>query len=276
MAFLPARTTAPDIGECIYCGTLEEPLTKEHAVPYGLNGPWTLLRASCASCARITSHFERDALRSLLPALRTVLAMQTRNPKRRERRLPLVLETDGVQQVVDVPVTDFPTYLPTPIFHPPGAVTGPLPAVPVRAEHHFETIHFRHIAGPSFESISSRYPGATFLGHRVTFAPDYFLRMIAKIGFCAAVYALGISPLRASAIRRVILGTDPHVAHWVGQWPGEPMNANAGLHSVQVRASGSDLHVVLRLFAQFEAPDFHIVLGAADPAFVASAAWPFK
>jgi hypothetical protein len=30
-----------EIGECIYCGTRDAPLGKEHAVPYGLNGSWT-------------------------------------------------------------------------------------------------------------------------------------------------------------------------------------------------------------------------------------------
>jgi hypothetical protein len=51
---------SPDIGECIYCGERDAPLSTEHAVPYALNGPWTLLRASCKRCADITTGFERD------------------------------------------------------------------------------------------------------------------------------------------------------------------------------------------------------------------------
>lgn len=49
-----------ETGECIYCGKRDAPLGTEHAVPYGLNGPWTLLRASCDACAKITSRFEHD------------------------------------------------------------------------------------------------------------------------------------------------------------------------------------------------------------------------
>ena len=36
----------------------------------------------------------------------------------------------------------------------------------------------------------------------------------------------------------------------------------------------ADIHVIVRLFAQFGAPEYHILLGAADPEFMASDAWP--
>jgi hypothetical protein len=37
---------------------------------------------------------------------------------------------------------------------------------------------------------------------------------------------------------------------------------------------GSQIHAFVRLFAQFGAPEYHVLLGPADPAFVASSAWP--
>jgi hypothetical protein len=37
---------------------------------------------------------------------------------------------------------------------------------------------------------------------------------------------------------------------------------------------GNEIHVIVRLFAQFGAPEYHIMLGKADPAFVASRDWP--
>lgn len=52
MADLPIQTNGHRIGECIYCGATER-LTREHAVPYGLNGPWTLHEARCHDCARV-------------------------------------------------------------------------------------------------------------------------------------------------------------------------------------------------------------------------------
>ena len=51
---------------------------------------------------------------------------------------------------------------------------------------------------------------------------------------------------------------------------------DGSLHEIRVKPSmpDSELHVFVRLFAQFGAPEYHVLLGPADPAFVASAEWP--
>ncbi len=271
VAFLPVPLNARDVGECIYCGTQEEPLNREHAVPFGLNGPWTLLRASCVGCASTTHRFERDTLRSLWPGIRNVLAMQSRRRRERDKTLPLVIQRAGVQEVVQIPPSEFPLYLPTPMFPPPGVVAGRKPMRGI-----FSKLDLIRVAGPTFEEVSGRYPGAEFVGARANFSPEEFARMLAKIALCGAVYALGVAPFGQTPIRRVILGKDPNIGDWVGSWEGDPVNEAKGLHAMQVRASGSDIHVILRLFAQFGAPEYHVALGAADPKFVASSEWPWK
>jgi hypothetical protein len=197
--------------------------------------------------------------------------MQTRRRAEREETLPLVIERAGVQEVVQVPRTEFPLYLPTPLFPPPGVVAGKQPAPGI-----FAKLAVIRVAGPTFEEVSKRYPGADFVGARATFAPQEFARTLAKIAFCAAVYALGTAPFTQTPIRRVILGKDQNIGYWVGSWEGDPVNEAKGLHAMQVRASGSDIHVILRLFAQFGAPEYHVALGPADPSFVASSQWPWK
>ena len=184
--------------------------------------------------------------------------------------MPLVLESAGVPRTIQVLPTEFPLYLPTPIFPPPGNVTGSQPS-PMASPQ----LAFVHVSGPSFESIGRRH-GADFVGARLAFSPQDFGRTLAKIAFGAAIYALGIAPFRNAAIRRAILGDEPSIGYWVGSWQGRPVNEPRGLHAMQVRANGSDIHVILRLFAQFGAPEYHVVLGPADPAFVASKEWPFK
>lgn len=268
---LPVPANARDIGECVYCGVSDGPLRREHAVPYGLNGPWTLLRASCDRCAAITHRFERDTLRGLLPTIRNVLAMQTRRQHERTKTVSLVLASRGTRRVVQVPPPEFPLYLPTPRLPSPGVVAGRSPTEGIPTE-----LDFIHIAGPSFEEVSRRYGDVDFVGARLTFSGDEFARTLAKIAFCGGVYALGLAPFKDTPIRRVILGEESSIGHWVGSWDGEPINEAKGLHAMQVRASGSDVHVVLRLFAQFGAPEYHVVLGPADPAFVKSEAWPWK
>lgn len=270
MAFIPIPSNARDIGECIYCGFVGDGLRREHAIPYGLNGPWTLLRASCPRCADITHRFERDTLRGLLPAIRTVLAMQTRRPEKRPLSIPLVLETAGLQKTIHVSPTEFPLYLPTPLFPPPGVLTGLPPSPRISTQ-----LSFVHVAGPSFKEVGLRH-GADKVGARLTFSPELFARTLAKIAFGAAVCALGVAPFTNTPIRRAIIGEDPCIGHWVGSWTGEPINEAKGLHAMQVRANGSDVHVILRLFAQFSAPEYLVVLGPADPDFVNSEAWPWK
>jgi len=63
--YLPPNSR--EVGECIYCGERDAPLTTEHAVPYGLNGPWTLLRASGAVCSLELLWKRTCANRSMLP-----------------------------------------------------------------------------------------------------------------------------------------------------------------------------------------------------------------
>jgi hypothetical protein len=141
----------------------------------------------------------------------------------------------------------------------------------------FTNFHVIHVAGPTFKDASERYPGANFVGGHTNFSPEEFARTLAKIGFCAGVCALGLGAFTNSPIREVILGTNPCIGHWVGSWHGEPKNdTNGGLHGIKVQfdAAHSDIHVFVRLFAQFGALEYHIVLGEADPTFMASDEWP--
>ena len=270
MANLALPRKAPNIGECIYCGSTKNNLSKEHAIPYGLNGPWTLLRASCSRCADITHRFERDTLRSLLWPVRTVLALQTRRPTLRPKSLPLELESGGVYRTIHLPLNEYPLYLPTPLFAQPGYLAGDSMSPQVTPE-----LRFLHLAGPSLADVVQRHT-ADFAGARLNFSPQDFARTLAKIAFTAAVYVLGLAPFTTTPIRRIILGQDKSVSHWVGSWIGETVNEPKGLNAMKIRASGTDIHVVLRLFAQFGAPEYHVVLGTAAPEYSNSAAWPWK
>jgi hypothetical protein len=267
---LPIAANARDVGECIYCGGRDQQLRREHAVPYGLNGPWTLLRASCDACAKITHKFERDTMRSLWPSVRNVLAMQTRRPRERAATVPLLVVRNGIRDIVQIPRERYPLYLPTPLFPAPGIICGR----PLRRGV-FTNLDTLHLAGPSFKEASTEYPGAEFVGAHTNFSPEDFCRTIAKIAYCGAVSALGVEPFVTSPIKAVILGHDEHIGHWVGCWEQEEINPPDGLHAMRVVCSGVTIHVILRLFAQFEAPEYHVVLGLADPSFVASDRWPW-
>jgi hypothetical protein len=191
--------------------------------------------------------------------------MQTRRPKERSAILPIVVVRSGVRETIQIPRERYPIYLPTPLFPAPGVISGR----PLRRGV-FTNLDALHLAGPSFKEASVKYTGAEFVGMCMDFSPEDFSRTIAKIAFCAAVFALGFAPFSRSPIKAVILGQGPHIGQRVGCWEREEVIPPSGLHGVQVLSSGSDIHVTLRLFAQFRAPEYHVVLGQADPAFVAS------
>lgn len=220
---IPVLTNGRYIGECICCGTRDAPLGKEYAVPFGLNGPWTLVKASCNACAKVTHRFERDTMRSLWPDVRNVLAMQSRRRDKRSPTLPLLVKREGASEIIQVPRSEFPTYLCTPLFPPPAMFWR---SEPIRGV--FTNLDAIHIAGPTFQEASQPYPGAAFVGARANFSPDAFARTLAKVGFCAAVCALGLDAFTHTPIRAVILGSDPCVGHWVGCWHGEPVNETRG------------------------------------------------
>ena len=79
------------IGYCIYCGTRERPLSKEHIIPYGLGGVWILGEASCDKCATITSEFEMDVLRNTFGPFRISSILPTRQKKERPDSFTLSL-----------------------------------------------------------------------------------------------------------------------------------------------------------------------------------------
>lgn len=270
LASIPIPKNARDIGQCIYCGKKDGPLSTEHAVPFGLHGTWTLLNASCKPCADKTSFLEKDTLSSLYGHIRNVLAMRTRHRNKRPTTLPLIVEPDELNSI-QVPLTEFPLYLPIPVFAPPGVITGMLPT-PGIVLSDFKLLH---IAGPSFKATQERI-GLDFAGERLTFSPELFAKTLAKIALCVGIYVLGLSPFTNSPLRQIILGENHCFGHWIGSWNGEVMNDPKGPFAAKVLATGSEIHVILRLFAQFNTPEYHVVLGEADPKFVNSQDWPWK
>lgn len=257
--FIYPKQNSKSIGECIYCGSTQPPLTKEHIIPKGLNGNYTLLDASCSECAAVTSKFEMDTLRSLWPMPRTVLNMRTGKPSNRSKTVPLVIEKNGIQSIIQVNRSEYPLYLLMPELPIPGILEKKLTSPELNVINN----PIYHVTGPTFQDAASTYK-CEFIGTRINYSPSDFGRTIAKIGYCAAVIAMGLSPLRNAPIRKIILGSDPGIGFRVGSWFDEPVNITSGLHGVMVRMAGAECHVNIRLFAQFLVSEYHVVIGEVD------------
>jgi hypothetical protein len=161
-----------------------------------------------------------------------------------------------------------PSLFPVIRFPAPGVVEGRPRTPEIQTE-----VDPRHIAGPGCQEVwdvALRY-GAGFIGQRLNFSPPAFACTLAKIAYGAAVAAIGIRPFKNTPIQRVILGMDPCVGHWVGGSNLE-RTPQTGAHQITIDIVGSDVYVFLRLFAQFGAPEYHIVL-RADPDCVNAEEW---
>ncbi|HEY4361746.1 MAG TPA: hypothetical protein VGN17_12280 [Bryobacteraceae bacterium] len=213
-------------------------------------------------------------MRSLWPDVRTALAMQSRRKDIRAATLPLVVQRNGMRETIQVPRTQCPIYLPTPLFPPPSILWSQNPVRGV-----FTSLGVKHLCGPTFEEVSKTYPGAEFVGMHLNFGPELFARTLAKIGYCAAVATVGIGAFTTTAMRDIIIGADERIGHWVGSWWKQPINGTGGgLHEIRVMLSQPNncVHAFIRLFAQFGAPEYHVIIGPADRAYIASTNWPAK
>lgn len=82
---LPPQLCLREIGRCIYCGSTNPPLSKEHIIPQGLNGVEYLKQASCEVCRQATHSFENTFLRQMTWPIRRHLGAGGRNKDQPEK-----------------------------------------------------------------------------------------------------------------------------------------------------------------------------------------------
>jgi hypothetical protein len=125
---LPAHPvrTYPLLGRCLYCGTTEGELSKEHIIPRAAGGRWTLAKASCAACAVITGRFEGGFTRTVIGPLRMLYNMSSRRRGERPDHLPLKARFPGGDgwEIVQVHRSVCPFLVGLPLWPLPDALTG--------------------------------------------------------------------------------------------------------------------------------------------------------
>lgn len=201
MQICESGVTYGPAGICIYCGDMLARLTKEHIVPFALNGDLILRHSSCDACRDITGKFEGVVLRQLLGYSRARWGLKSRG-----KNLPIsypitILEPDGKRWKKDVPIHELPAfYSILPTFGLPGIVlqrpAWELPGARITS------IGMRH---EDCEALAKYMVG----GRKVTTPPlmmalEEFCRMLAKIAHSFAFAELGptFKPLAQNLIRK--------------------------------------------------------------------------
>lgn len=253
--FQEARSSRK-VGKCIYCGSTDEPLSREHIIPEGLNGEFTLIAASCARCRDTTSGFEQEVLRNTFGPARIALQMRSKRSNERPSHLPLQLRRGGEEIEIQVPVQDYPAILAFPIFAPPAYLTGR----PYSSGIDIVGIAHTQVAGLPLAELQRKY-GGDYLGVRLAYEPVKFARAMAKIAYGFAVLTFGLDHIAERYLLTALLGETSDIGRWVGCDRTSPLSPSTGLHAVALRMEGKEIHVLVRLFAQFGAPEYHVVVG---------------
>lgn len=242
------------VGTCIYCRRAPESLRREHIIPLGLNGEWVLNRASCKECADITSRFELSLLRGELLPLRAKLALRTRRKKERPVSLPFKYRSGGRTENTDLPIDDHPGSVALPIFAEPGyASTGEATLKVVR-------IGLLRPEDSAFEFVRSKL-GADHFTTRWA-EPTAFARLIAKVAYGFAVGCVGLDAILQPYVVPAILGDSDDIGRWVGTPPVYEKTDASGLHAVTLEQRGQEIWAYVRLFAQFHAPEYCVIVGS--------------
>lgn len=260
------------IGQCIYCFSQVSPLSKEHIIPLGLtitsdnSGNLLLNEASCATCARITSRFESDALRCALIGPRIALGLQTRRKKQRPKKFPLWLVHQGHRKKVMVPANECPLFLTPLALAMPAHLSGD-PYTSGVLVSYFEPIQ---ISGLPLNLLAKKYGGEfDFANTLIDFSPVMFAKLIGKIAYGYAVLVLGLDAISNAYVLPAILGESSDIGRWVGSVKGDSIGSNEGLHALTLKIEdNNEIHVFVRLFAQFNLREYVVVVGEIKEEYV--------
>lgn len=202
------------VGECIYCRSKQN-LHDEHSIPESLNGLMILQKASCRDCGRVTSRFEGDYARQSLLNVRTVWNMKSkRSKKRRPTEFPIRLIKDGRERTIDVPLEESFPLIPMVELGPPGMLAN--------RPHKYGMKHGEYKINPfkvrddaHLKRLAEKY-GADDVAVDWQINVVGFLRMIAKIAYCIAVWRFGLTNIGSAFVVPAILGTTDDIWQWVG------------------------------------------------------------
>lgn len=251
------------VGSCIYCGGLAssgQKLSTEHIIPMGLGGSDTLPEASCESCEKITSRFERVCLQQMFKEARAhfkIPAKRKRRPEGRPTKLPAGFGAGHKKKWIDVPIDNHPFIFGLPKFGLAGQLHGKKP------DDQIEVLGSS--IKPGSRDVMSRFRRIGSTGSFQIWALHEFCLLLEKIAHgyaCAELRTDNFAPL----LPDVILGRSLYSFQFVGGGLAADFGEEGALHRVQLAKlaalDGSEyLGAYVQLFAGKSAPIYHVVVG---------------
>ena len=210
-------------------------------------------KASCPACSAITSEFERHVSRELLSAVRAKHKLPTKHKDRRPNHLSLSVQRGKAQEIINVPIGVYPALVPLLLFAPPAHIDK-------RTYSNGISVVGWTLSGPPVQQIRDKLNVDGFTV-TVTFKAVDLARLIAKIAYGFAVRTFGSGIIDASYVRPAILGQMDDVGRWVGCVSLYPPPRTNNLHEMKLSVRNGDIYVYVRLFANYETPEYLVITG---------------
>lgn len=268
--FETIRTVLGNVGKCIYCRKSDIVLSEEHIIPYGLNGNQVLLNASCGDCSKITSAFEGDVLGRAFILPRMGFKMRSRHGKNKDRSIKVALEQNSTTSFIEIPAEDCPILFMMPIFMPPEILDDRPHQPGIQGTGSFYSSEIR---GVPKEKLKEKY-GPGKIAINISYNPNSFARMLAKIAYGFAVAHFGIDDIEDLGIVSAIKAETDDIGKWVGcVTTDEKFAPNTVLHSWHLGIESSyeidapketvtgRLTYKISLFSLFGTPEYTVVVG---------------
>lgn len=241
------------IGKCIYCGRDDVKLSREHVIPYGLGGGYTLLAASCDACAKMTSDFEKHALRDVYLSARSFYNLNSRHGKLPEEA-EILIEENGREKIVKYPVKKYgalicllgyplPAYLDKRKYQPGVTVNG----------NYFLSTK----TGEDLKDLAKDI-GTKTITIKATFSGNRFEKTIVKMAYCFALLKYGLESFDKIYVLPGIKGEKEDIGMWFGS--KEVMRGNEEVEVI-LNVVNKEIIVALRIFGKLPVPTYVVVVG---------------
>ena len=245
------------IGYCIYCGSTETDLSREHIVPLSLGGNHVLGNASCRDCAKITQQFEQFCARTIMGPFRVRTGAPTRNPEQRPSELPLgLIDSDGTKREIEIPADKHPATLMLPVFAKPRLLLA------LNEQRRESFIMWLALPDNEVFNLAKEHNSSSFkLG---SFEILNYCRLLAKIAHAAAFLDPNWKNVFEPLLPDLILGKTKVYDDIVGgidQVKNEPEDANFPIFFESVDVNDQRYLVAqFRLFANQGSPNYRVVV----------------
>jgi hypothetical protein len=260
------------VNQCIYCGAQGVPLSKEHLIPYSLNGKHVLPKASCAAHAEITSSLELDFSRTAYGIYRAENGISSRKKKRLAESLSKTVELegerfDGTKVMVEVPIGKAP---PVPVvirLNAPGILTGAAPDAEGECR-----MDLPPTPDPRLRALRESLGLKSLYSSVATVPFTNILRVLAKIAHSYAVAELGVNGFRPVLLDLILTGPGSVALwHYIGEHDPPAAQSESELELRYLRI-GTEIWVVVDISFHFfpRMPKYQVFVGTVKDGMATS------